>query len=202
MRYLAHLFENNRRWAADRTHNDPAYFHRLSSGQSPNYLWIGCSDSRVPANQIVGLNPGELFVHRNVANLVPQDDPNSHAVIHFAVHTLRVQHIIVCGHDDCGGVQTALGPTADPPLEKWVHPIRTLAQKHQDELDALPDIHARARRLAELNVIAQVQALANLPTLQNAWKDNHPLTVHGWVLDLPHGLLRDLDVSVNHAPGA
>jgi carbonic anhydrase len=195
VRLLPHLFENNRRWAAARLAEQPDFFDRLCAIQRPDYLWIGCSDSRVPANEIVGLPPGELFVHRNVANVVHPDDANCRSVVQFAVDTLRIGHIIVCGHYGCGGVYTALGAPVAPPLEHWLTPIRRVAHEHQGELATL-DADARMHRLCELNVTAQVRALAGLDTITGAWKRGQALALHGWIYDLRNGLLRDLEVTV------
>ena len=194
MRLLPHLFENNRRWAARRLADDPDFFEDLCAIQRPDYLWIGCSDSRVPANEIVGLPPGELFVHRNVANVVHPDDTNCLSVLQFAVDTLRISHIIVCGHYGCGGVQAALGPPVPDPLETWLTPIRGLVRQHEPDFDSL-DRAARTNRLCELNVQAQVATLANLPTIRNAWGRGQALALHGWIYDLHNGLLRDLEVT-------
>ncbi|HUO86202.1 MAG TPA: carbonic anhydrase, partial [Thermoanaerobaculia bacterium] len=151
MRYLPDLFTNNRAWVERRTADDPDFFRRQATAQAPDYLWIGCSDSRVPANEIVGLDPGELFVHRNVANLVREDDDNAMAVLEVAIDLLRVPHVIVCGHTGCGGVEVALGPPVGPPLEDWVAPVRAAADHHAAELAALPDQASRWRRLCEIN---------------------------------------------------
>jgi carbonic anhydrase len=196
VRYLPQLFENNRAWARQCLARDPGFFERLCDIQRPEYLWIGCSDSRVPANEIVGLAPGELFVHRNVANVVPPGDPNALSVIQYAVEVLQVRHVIVCGHYGCGGVQAALGPGLSPPLEDWIRPVRALRAVHDDELSRLPDDAARGRRLCELNVAAQVQAILGTPTAALARAQGWPLVVHGWVYDLADGLLRDLGLSV------
>jgi carbonic anhydrase len=196
MRLLSHLFENNRRWAERRVADDPDFFNDLCAIQRPAYLWIGCSDSRVPANEIVGLPPGELFVHRNVANVVHTNDTNCLSVLQFAVDSLRISHIIVCGHYGCGGVQAALGPAVRPPLERWLTPIRALARTHETELDGL-DPGARPNRLCELNVMAQVRTLAQLPTIRDAWGRGQALAIHGWIYDLRNGLLRDLEVTTD-----
>lgn len=195
MRFLPHLFANNQAWAARQVARDPRFFERLCAIQKPDYLWIGCADSRVPANEIVGLPPGQLFVHRNIANLVRPDDANGMAVVQYAVDYLQVSHLIVTGHHHCGGVQAAFGPAASDPLEGWIAPIRGLRQRHAGELDALPDDDARLDRLCELNVQAQVRALSNLPTVINAWSRGQSLAIHGWVYDLRDGLLRDLQVT-------
>ena len=197
MKHLPQLFANNRAWAARRTAADPAFFERLCAIQAPRYLWIGCSDSRVPANEIVGMDPGELFVHRNIANLVRPDDANCLSVLQYAVDTLKISDVIVCGHYGCGGIQTALGPDAPAPLGEWLAPLRALGASRAAELGALPDDTARSRRLCELSVVEQVRGLSRLPTPQAAWRRRQPLVVHGWVYDLHDGLLKDLDVSVS-----
>lgn len=194
---LLHLFDRNRDWAARRIADDPHFFERLVAIQAPAYLWIGCADSRVPANEIVGLDPGELFVHRNVANVVEPGDGNVLAVLQYAVDVLKVRHVIVTGHYGCGGVQAALGPPAAQPLERWLTPLREVARRHGAELAALPDDERRWRRLCELNVIAQVEMLRTLPTVLGAWTRQQPLDLHGWVYDLHDGLLRDLHVTVD-----
>ena len=199
MSKLETLFANNRAWAAARERSDPGFFQRLCAIQKPDYLWIGCADSRVPANQIVGLDPGELFVHRNVANLVPPGDVNAFSVIQYAIETLRVEHIIVTGHYGCGGVLAAFAEDGAPPLGDWIAQVRRVREAHAAELAALPDQNARWRRLCELNVIAQVRALRTAPLLQAAWARGQPLAVHGWVYDLHDGLLRDLNVSADSA---
>jgi carbonic anhydrase len=196
MRFLPHLFANNQAWAARQVAGDPLFFERLCAIQKPDYLWIGCADSRVPANEIVGLPPGQLFVHRNVGNLVRPDDANAMSVVQYAVDYLEVSHIIVTGHDHCGGVHAAFGPPAAEPLEGWIAPVRGLRRDHALELAALPDADARLHRLCELNVRAQVRELSRLPTVLNAWSRRQPLAIHGWVYELRDGLLRDLDVTV------
>ncbi len=199
MRLLSNLFDSNRAWAAQKTAQDPKFFQRLCAIQRPDYLWIGCSDSRVPANDIVGLAPGELFVHRNVANVVRPDDPNCLAVVQYSVEVLKISHIIVCGHYRCGGVQAAFGPPTTEPLEGWLTPVRTLRKKHAEELDSLPDEAARWQRLCELNVISHVGVLEKLPIIVEAWKEGQELSIHGWIYDLQDGLLRDLQVTKNGA---
>jgi carbonic anhydrase len=196
MRLLSHLFENNRRWAEARLSDNPEFFNDLCAIQRPDFLWIGCSDSRVPANEIVGLPPGELFVHRNVANVVHSLDTNCLSVLQFAVDTLRIRHIIVCGHFGCGGVEAALGPAVPAPLERWLAPVRATALRHRRELDALDPV-GRVNRLCQLNVIAQVQALAQLATIREAWGRGQALAIHGLIYDLRNGLLRDLEVTMD-----
>lgn len=194
---LNELFASNRAWAESQRRAVPDFFARLTAIQQPEYLWIGCADSRVPANEIVGLQAGELFVHRNVANIVHPYDPNCLSVIQYAVDTLRVKHIIVCGHYGCGGVLAALGPPADQPLESWLAPLRGVGATHADELAAARDDAARWRRLCELNVAAQVRSVAATPTVRAAWSRHQPLTIHGWIYDLHDGLLQDLAVTVD-----
>jgi carbonic anhydrase len=196
MKYLAHLFERNRAWAGERVAADPGYFSRLAHIQRPDLLWIGCSDSRVPANQIVGLEPGELFVHRNVANVVPVTDLNAMAVIEYAVSSLGVRHIIVCGHYRCGGVRAALEGHQAGAVALWLQPLRNLAAAYRRELEVQPSDDARWDRLCELNVAAQVQAVATSEIVQAAWERGAELAVHGWIYDLEDGLLRDLEVTV------
>jgi len=195
MKFLPKLFENNRAWAERIKLEDPAYFERLSQTQTPEYLWIGCADSRVPANEIVGLGPGELFVHRNIANMVPPFDANVHSVLQYAVEALKVKHIIVCGHYGCGGVLAALRDWSGLPLENWLAHVRAVYRAHKDELDAEPNEEIRWRRLCELNVIAQVQAVREAEIVKLAWQKNQPLMVHGWIYDLKQGLLQDLDLN-------
>ncbi len=201
MRRLAELFANNRAWATRQTHQDPLFFSRLCELQAPDFLWIGCSDSRVPANEIVGLAPGEMFVHRNVANVVAPDDTNCAAVLQYAVEALGVEHVIVCGHYGCGGVEAALGTAAlHGPLERWLSHVRSVSSAHTLELDRLPEPEARWRRLCELNVMAQVEAVTRIPSVRDAWRRGQELAVHGWIYDLHDGLLRDLEVSVTGHP--
>ncbi len=195
MESYKNLLEYNRQWAAGRVAEDPEFFERLCAIQEPEFLWIGCSDSRVPANQITGLQPGEVFVHRNIANVVPREDVNSASVIQYAVDTLQVKHIIVCGHYRCGGVNAALGNTLEDPLEFWVEHLRRIRDKHAAELEALPDDDARWRRLCELNVIAQSENVARLRVVRAAWQRGQELAIHGWIYDLHDGLLNDLGVS-------
>ena len=195
MRLLPQLFANNRAWASEQTRGDPHFFERLCAIQRPAYLWIGCADSRVPANEIVGLAPGELFVHRNVGNIVRPDDRNCLAVLQYAVDVLQISHIIVCGHYRCGGIQAAFGPPTTEPLEGWISSVREIRLTHSDELASLPDDATRWQRLCELNVIAQTRILSALPTVVRAWERGQPLVIHGWIYDLRDGLLRDLEVS-------
>ena len=196
---IDHLKENNRRWAAAKVAADPGFFKRLEAQQSPQYLWIGCSDSRVPANEIVDLDPGELFVHRNVANLAPPQDANYLSVLQFAVDVLKVKHILVVGHYGCGGVAAAVDGQRRGLVDHWLHPIREVNHDHRDELDAIPDERARLDRLCELNVIRQVKNVATDVFVQDAWARGQPICVHGWVYSLSNGLVKDLDVTVGNA---
>jgi carbonic anhydrase len=202
MRSLKQLFDNNRAWAADMTRQDPDFFRRLSTQQSPHYLWIGCSDSRVPANQVVGLVPGEMFVHRNVANVVVHTDLNCLSAIQFAVDVLRIEHIIVCGHYSCGGILAALQNNKLGLIENWLRHIQDVREKHRAELDALDTEEKQHDRLCELNVVEQVTNLSRTTVVRDAWLRGQTLTVHGWIYDLSDGLLRDLDVSVASEPEA
>jgi carbonic anhydrase len=193
---LSNLLDNNRRWAAEIQRRDPAFFQKLAQQQTPEYLWIGCSDSRVPANQIVDLLPGAIFVHRNVANQVHYTDLNSLSVIHFAVTTLRVRHIIVCGHYRCGGVQAVLEDVDHGLVDNWLRPLRSLYHRHAASLDALP-LPARIDLLCELNVIEQADHVCNSTVVQQAWRAGQDLTVHGLIYGLNDGLLRDLDLRIS-----
>jgi carbonic anhydrase len=195
VRFLPQLFENNRTWAEKMKLEDPQYFQRLSGTQTPEYLWIGCADSRVPANEIVGLGPGELFVHRNIANLVPPLDANVQSVLQYAVEALRVKHIIVCGHYGCGGILAGLRDWSGLPLENWLAHVRAVYREHKDELDTLTTEELRWRRLCELNVVAQVEAVRQTAIVQTAWRQDKPVVVHGWIYDLREGLLHDLELS-------
>jgi len=189
----ARLLENNRAWAKRVLADDPAYFSRLARQQSPQYLWIGCSDSRVPANQITGLAPGEVFVHRNVANVVVHTDLNCLSVIQFAVDFLKVRHIILCGHYGCSGVLAALRRQRTGLSENWLRHVQDVADAHAPELQAAGDEDARHRRLCELNVRAQVHHVGECTSVRDAWSRGQPLAVHGWIYDLQDGLLRDLN---------
>ncbi len=196
MRVLKHLFENNRDWAAQMRAADPSFFAKLSAQQAPEYLWIGCSDSRVPANQIVGLLPGDLFVHRNVANLVVHSDLNCLSVLEFAVAVLKVKHVIVCGHYGCGGVRAALQDSGLGLIDNWLRHIRDVHQKHEAALSRIADEKDRLNRLCELNIIEQVANVCHTSIAQAAWQRGQELTVHGWIYGIEDGLLRDLNVCV------
>jgi carbonic anhydrase len=196
MRALDHLLANNRAWAADMTRQDPEFFRRLAHQQTPQYLWIGCSDSRVPANQIVGLLPGEMFVHRNVANVVVHTDLNCLSAIQFAVEVLRVGHIIVCGHYGCGGVLAALRDGSFGLIDNWLRHVQDVRWKHSAQLDALDSEAHRHHRLCELNVMEQVLNVSRTTIVRDAWRGGQPVAVHGWIYDIQDGLLRDLDVCI------
>jgi carbonic anhydrase len=193
---LKHLLENNRRWSARMIEDDPQFFQRLSQQQAPEFLWIGCADSRVPANQITGLPPGEVFVHRNVANLVMHADLNCLSVIQYAVEVLKVKHIIVCGHYGCGGVRAALQNVELGLIDNWLRNIKDIYVKHQPELEALPDENTRTDRLCELNVIEQVYNVCHTTIVQKAWKRGQSLAVRGWIYGIDNGLIKDLGVVV------
>lgn len=192
---LEDLKANNRAWADGKLAVDPGFFQRLVGQQSPEYLWIGCADSRVPANEIVGLDPGELFVHRNVANLAPPQDANYLSVLQFAVDVLKVKHILVVGHYGCGGVVAAVDGQRRGLVDHWLHPIREVYAAHRGELEALGDDHARHDRLCELNVIRQVRNVASDVFVREAWLRGQPISVHGWVYSLSDGLVNDMDVT-------
>lgn len=196
MAELTKLFANNRRWATDMRLADPHYFDRLSEQQAPKYLWIGCSDSRVPANQILGLQPGEIFVHRNVANLVVHTDMSCLSVMQFAVEVLRIEHIIVCGHYGCGGVHAACGSKQYGLIDNWLRNIKDVYGRYRSELDAIEDDKQRGDRLCELNVLEQVKNVCHTTIVQNAWAQGRPLSVHGLIYSLRDGLLRDLAVRI------
>jgi carbonic anhydrase len=193
---LDHLKANNRAWAARKVANDAGFFRRLESQQAPEYLWIGCADSRVPANEIVDLDPGELFVHRNVGNLAPPQDANYLSVLQFAVDVLKVKHVLVVGHYGCGGVSAAVDGQRRGLVDHWLHPIREVSHEHRHELAALPEGRVRLDRLCELNVVRQVRNVASDVFVQEAWSRGQPLRVHGWVYSLSNGLVKDLEVSV------
>ena len=195
---LSELFDNNRRWATDRTREDPDFFTRLTAQQAPAYLWIGCSDSRVPANEIVNLPPGELFVHRNVANVVVHTDLNCLSVLQFAVDALRVKHIIVCGHYGCGGVRAALTGAKLGLIDNWLRHVQDVRHKHATEIDLLPE-SAREDRLCELNVLEQAVNVCETTIVQDAWARGQSVTVHAWLYRLDDGLLRDLEFDVDSA---
>lgn len=191
---LSELFSNNRAWAAAMVANDPHFFDRLVDAQAPEYLWIGCSDSRVPANEIVGLRAGEVFVHRNVANVVVHTDLNCLSVLQFAVDILRVKHVIVCGHYGCGGVKASLEGARHGLVDNWLRHVRDVNEKHAEEIGSLPEAE-RLDRLCELNVIEQAMNICQTTIVEDVWARGQELTVHGVVYSLHDGLLRDLSVS-------
>jgi carbonic anhydrase len=190
------LLENNARWAAERLDMDPDYFKRLANQQKPEFLWVGCSDSRVPANEITGTDPGEIFVHRNIANMVVHTDLNFLSVLQYAVDVLHVKHIIVCGHYNCGGVFAAMGNSDTGLVNKWLRNIKEVYEKHHAELEKIEDMRARANRLVELNVVEQVRNLAKTSIVQKAWL-NRSLKIHGWVYGLDNGRVHDLNVMMH-----
>lgn len=194
---IQELLDANRAWAAGMTADDPSFFRRLSTQQAPQFLWIGCSDSRVPSNQIVGLMPGEVFVHRNVANQVIHSDLNCLSTIQFAVDVLAVRHVIVCGHYGCGGVAAALHGERHGLVDNWLRHLEDLADEHREALESLGGEIARLRLLATLNVVQQVVNVARTTILQDAWERGQAVTIHGWIYGLENGLLRDLGVSMN-----
>lgn len=189
---MKQIFENNRKWAESKTAQAPDYFKNMAGSQAPDYLFIGCADSRVPANEITGTGPGEMFVHRNIANLVVHTDINLLSVLQYAVEVLKVKHVVVCGHYGCGGVKAAMGGKQFGLIDNWLTGIRDVVRLHQDELRDLQDEEAKWRRLVELNVIEQVQNLSKTSIIQNAMKSENPPQLHGWVYDIKEGLLQDL----------
>jgi len=194
---LDHLFENNRAWSERRRREDPQFFARLSGQQRPRYLWIGCSDSRVPGNESIGVMPGEIFFHRNIANQMQMVDFNGLSVLQYAVDWLRVRHIIVCGHYGCGGVKTALKRTELGLLNNWLYGVGELSRRHKERLDSLPDRGRRIDALCEFNVIEQVRNVCRNPILLQAWRRGQDVSVHGWIYDLTNGLLKDLKATVD-----
>ncbi len=197
MKSLDTLLENNRQWAEKTEQTSPGFFEQLSAQQYPEILWIGCSDSRVPANQIVGLLPGDVFVHRNVANIVNQTDLNCLSVIQYAVEVLKVKHIIVVGHYGCGGVKTALHNDKNGLIDNWLRNIKDTYLQNHSELEQLTDESQRVDRLCELNVIKQVLNVCQTTVVQEAWSKQQDLTVHGWIYSIKDGLVKDLDVSIS-----
>lgn len=196
MKNIAQLFENNRKWASSVTAENPAFFSELAKRQKPEYLWIGCSDSRVPANQVAGLAPGEVFVHRNIANVVAHTDFNCLSVLEYAVHVLQVKHVIVCGHYGCGGVMAAMQGQHVGVIDNWLRHIRDVRQNHAIQLSELEDEKDRINRLCELNVIEQVRNVCATTIVQDRWEKGNPLAVHGWIFSIENGLLNDLKVTV------
>jgi carbonic anhydrase len=194
MKLLANLFENNRNWAASIKKIQPDFFQKLSEQQTPEYLWIGCSDSRVPANEIVGLMPGEIFVHRNVANVVVHTDCNCLSVLQYAVDVLKVKHIMVVGHYGCGGVRAAMGNQKLGLIDNWLRNIKDIYRQHREKLEAIADEEQRVNLLCELNVVEQVNNVCHTTIVQDAWDRGQELAVHGWIYSIRNGALKDLRV--------
>lgn len=195
------LLEGNRAWVKEKLSHDPEYFERLSKGQSPQVLWIGCSDSRVPANEVTGTQPGDIFVHRNIANMVIHSDMNLLSVLDYAVNILKVRHVIVCGHYGCGGVKAAMDNGQHGLVDNWLRHIKDVYRFHTAELESIPDMEDRFNRFVELNVIEQVFDLSKTSIIQNAWQSRHQPMVHGWVYSLQTGLIKDLGVSLSNSDG-
>lgn len=198
MRILKNLFDKNKKWAGKIKESDPDFFTKLSLQQSPEYLWIGCSDSRVPANEIVGMLPGEIFVHRNIANLVIHTDLNCLSVIQYAVEVLKVKHIIVCGHYGCGGIKAALDNREHGLIDNWLRNIKDICRYHQAKIDALQDEKEKINLLCELNVVEQVANICHTTIVQSAWKSGQDLAVHGWIYSIEDGILKDLNVCITN----
>ncbi|MFW5443374.1 MAG: carbonate dehydratase [Methylococcaceae bacterium] len=196
-RQLKNLFNRNKAWAQGMTENEPDFFLNLSKQQSPEYLWIGCADSRVPANQVVDLKPGEVFVHRNIANIVVHTDLNCLSVIQYAVNVLNVKHIIVCGHYGCGGVKAAFEGYGHGLIDNWLRHIKDVYRWHKDEIDAQPTEQGKLDLLCEKNVIEQVANVCHSTIVQHAWRENKDLTIHGWIYSIENGLLKALDTEIN-----
>ena len=202
MSALKHLLDNNEKWAAQMQRADSGFFGRLAAQQTPRYLWIGCSDSRVPANEITGLLPGEIFVHRNVANIVHPADLNALSVLQYAVDVLRVQHVLVVGHYGCGGIQAALEDETHGLIDHWLASVRRIRRRHKNFFDQLPDSKSKSDSLCELNVIDQVVSVSQTTIVRRAWKDCRELSIHGWIYAVQDGRLRDLTVTVSSAEAA
>ncbi|MFC2134427.1 carbonate dehydratase [Bacteroidota bacterium] len=196
MQELKHLFERNKKWADKIKESNPDFFNNLSSQQTPEYLWIGCSDSRVPANVIVDMPPGEIFVHRNIANQVIHTDINCLSVIQYAVDVLKVKEIIVCGHYGCGGISAAMENKSHGLIDDWLQNIKDIYRMHKDKVDAEIDADEKNNLMCELNVIEQVANVAKTTTVQNAWKEGRELTLHGWIYSIENGILKDLNISL------
>ncbi|MBU2531125.1 MAG: carbonic anhydrase [Alphaproteobacteria bacterium] len=194
---LRDLLDNNRAWAVGKRSADPTFFRRLSEQQSPDYLWIGCSDSRVPANEIIGLDPGEVFVHRNVANLAIATDINFLSVLAFAVNVLKIKHIIVCGHYGCGGVRAAFDDSRNGVIDHWLEPVREIYRSKKERIDTIVHASDQVNALCEFNVCAQVEGIARTTIVRDAWARHQELALHGWIYGLSDGLVRDLDVSTS-----
>lgn len=195
-KFYNQLLANNKQWVQSKLDKDPEYFKKLARGQKPPVLWIGCADSRVPANEIIGAEPGDVFVHRNIANMVVHSDMNMLSVLDYAINVLEVKHIIVCGHYGCGGVQTAMTNKHVGLIDNWIRHIKDVYRFHQDELNAIADEKLRFNRFVELNVVEQVLDLAKTSIVQGAWERNQEVHVHGWVYDISDGLIKDLDITI------
>ncbi|WP_417885395.1 carbonate dehydratase [Zunongwangia sp.] len=196
MEFYYKILENNKEWVTKKLEEDPNFFKRLENGQKPPLLWIGCADSRVPANQIIGADPGEVFVHRNIANMVVHTDMNMLSVLDYAVNALKIQHVLVCGHYGCGGIKAAMENKSVGLIDNWIRHIKDVYKMHQAELEAIDDEKKRWDRLVELNVIEQVYDLAETSIVQNAWKSGQKLIVHGWVYGVGDGIVKDLEVDL------
>lgn len=199
-KYYKQLIDNNREWVASKLKENPDFFKRLAEGQSPPVLWIGCADSRVPANEIIGAQPGEVFVHRNIANMVLHTDMNMLSVLDYAVNALKVSHVIVCGHYGCGGVKAAMGNQSIGIIDNWIRHIKDVYRFNHKELDSIKDEKERFDRFVELNVIEQVHDLAKTSIIQKAWETGQQVMIHGWVYGVHNGLVKDLNVNIkdNH----
>jgi carbonic anhydrase len=195
--YYNQLLENNKDWVASKLALDPDFFNKLAKGQQPPLLWIGCADSRVPANEIIGAQPGEVFVHRNIANMVVHTDMNMLSVLDYAVNVLKVKHIIVCGHYGCGGVRAAMGSGSYGIVDNWIRHIKDVYRFHQKELDSIEDDTQKFNRFVELNVVEQVYDLAKTSIVQNAWHVKQELFIHGWVYGVDSGIIKDLGVNID-----
>lgn len=195
-KFYNQLLENNKKWVTSKLEKDPYYFKKLSTGQKPPVLWIGCADSRVPANEIIGAEPGEVFVHRNIANMVVHSDMNMLSVLDYAVNVLQVKHIIVCGHYGCGGVQAAMTNKHIGLIDNWIRHIKDVYRFHHEELDAISDENQRFNRFVELNVFEQVLDLGKTSIVQSAWERGQEVHVHGWVYDIHDGLINDMKVTL------
>lgn len=197
MRHLKHLFENNARWAKEKLKSDPELFKRLAEKQMPKYLWIGCADSRIPANEVLGLEPGEVFVHRNVANVFPHADINSLSVLQYGIEHLGIEHVIVCGHYGCGGVQAALNKAQYGLVDNWIRYVRDVYSLEKEAIEALSDSQKKWDHLAELNVVHQAMNVCHTTVVQNAWAKGKNVVVHGWIYDISTGLLKDLKCCIS-----
>ena len=195
-RFYKQMLQNNRDWVQRKLSEDPNYFTKLAEGQKPPLLWIGCADSRVPANQIIDAPPGEVFVHRNIANMVIHTDMNMLSVLDYAVNVLHIKHVVVCGHYGCGGVQAAMGNQSFGLIDNWIRHIKNIYRLHKEELDSIEDEKERFDRFVEINVIEQVYDLAKTSIVQNAWRNGEDLMLHGWAYGVDTGIVKDLNVNI------